>query len=98
MDFFETSLPSTLNTFEYEYLSIFFKDYSYMCQNDNLPNHKVWFCEAWQSLKNQLLIDNYLCLDCMSVCFKKDQSGVEIIDYFRGAKEQETEIPEEMKS
>ena len=51
-DFYQENLPDDLKNFEYEYLSLFFKDLSYLMSNDHLPNKKTWFREVWnKSLK-----------------------------------------------
>ena len=99
-DFYQESLPEDLKNFEYEYLSLFFKDLSYLISNDYLPNNKTWFTEVWnKSLKQQLLsMDSYLCNECMSISFKKLDGVVEVLDHFKWLQEPEFEIPDDLKT
>ena len=99
-DFYQESLPEDLKNFEYEYVSLFFKDLSYLISNDYLPNNKTWFTEVWnKSLKQQLLsMDSYLCSECMSISFKKHDGIVEVLDHFKWLQEPEFEIPDDLKT
>ena len=70
-NFYQESLPEDMKNFEYEYISLFFKDLSHLMQNDYFQNNKSWFIEVWnKTLKKQLFSkDSYLCNDCMSISF-----------------------------
>ena len=97
-DFCIEDMPKEIEIFQYEYLSMYFRDFIFFMQNDHFPSKKTWFMEEWKrTLKQQFFgPDSYLCIDCMSVSFRKYNQDIEVIDHANFG-QTDIEIPEDLK-
>jgi hypothetical protein len=93
---YKADLPSDLSHFEFDYLSIFFQDLSFFISNDYLPHKKTWFLEDWPKL-NLFSTDRYLCTNCMSLSFRRQDGITEVVDHTQWIQQPELDIPEDLK-